>query len=277
MNNNKEKIATLAIVLITALISIYNFDPTTGFVIAHVFVIIPNTFKVKKEDNLICRLFVAYGFNVVAEKPLEKSMSKRFELISQNGTKNLLENLTEEQTYPLLKTKVDFDGQALLHLERDFSLITIENEHFKKYLNSENIEGIEIDETKTAQTEKYKRFIKALIQSKSTPNDDLYKKEIGYKYEIVLLNDPYTLQKNEWLHAKILYQGKPLTNKIITARNRYKGDSATYQYSKTDLEGVCSFKIERFGEWFLETTHMIPCSEKEVDWESYWACYSFGI
>lgn len=277
MNNNKEKIATLAIVLITALISIYNFDPTTGFVIAHVFVIIPNTFKVKKEDNLICRLFVAYGFNVVAEKPLEKSMTNNFKLITNNGTKNLLENMVEEQTYPLLKTKIDFDGQGLLQLERNFSHITIENEHFKGYLNAENIQNIVIDETKTAQTERYTRFIKALIQSTPTTNDELYKKVVGYKYEIVLLNNPYSLEKNDWLHAKILYEGKPLTNKVITARNRYKGDSATYQYSKTDLDGICSFKIERFGEWFLETTHMIPCQNEKTDWESYWACYSFGL
>lgn len=264
-------------ILAILLIAFYNFELASNLIFTHVFVIIPNHFKVKKEDRLICRLFVAYGFNVVAEKPLEKSMTKRFELITKNETKDLLKDLKEEQTYPLLKTKIDFNGQGLLHLERDFSHIVIENNHFKEYLNSENIEGIVINETKTTQSEKYTRFIKALIQSEPTQNDDLYKKEVGYKYEIVLLNNPYILQKNEWLHAKILYEGKPLINKIITARNRYKGESATYQYSKTDSEGVCSFKVERFGEWFIESTHMIPCLNEKTDWESYWACYSFGF
>lgn len=276
--SNSKKTILLLTLLVIALLTIYNFQLASHLILAHVFVIIPNNFRVKKEDDLIFRLFVAYGFNIVAEKPLDKLITKRFELITEDKTKNLLESLQQEERYPLLKTKVDFNGQGLLHLERDFTTIAIENNHFKEYLNSENIEGIKIDETKAIQTERYTRFIKALIQSDAATDDNLYKKVIGYKYEIVLLNNPYTLQKNDWLHAKILYNGKPLENKIITARNRYKGDSATYQYSKTDAQGVCSFKIERLGEWFIETTHMIGLeANQETDWESYWACYSFGI
>lgn len=274
----KETGLLTIIILVISLTIIYVFELNPNLIIAHVFVIIPANFRVKKEDSLLCRLFVAYGFNIVAEKPLQKSMTKRFELVTKNGTKNILKNLEEEETYPILKTKVDFEGQALLHMERDFSKISIENNSFKKYLNSENIQNIVIDETKKEQTERYARFIKCLIQGDESNGNYLFDKVVGYTHEIVLLTNPYELQKNEWLYAKVLYKGEPLKNKIITARNRYKGESATYQYSKTDEEGICSFKIERLGEWFIESTYMIPLAkEEEMDWESYWACYSFGI
>lgn len=72
--------------------------------------------------------------------------------------------------------------------------------------------------------------------------------------------------------------GKPLANKIITARNRIGSESAIALTSRTDAKGICSFKIIRKGEWFIHATQMIPCPDKtDSDWESFWASYSFEI
>jgi uncharacterized GH25 family protein len=70
----------------------------------------------------------------------------------------------------------------------------------------------------------------------------------------------------------------PLVDKVITARNRLGSQPAIHQYARTDSQGICSFKLERAGEWFVHATHMISCPDPDdSDWESFWASYSFGM
>ena len=68
------------------------------------------------------------------------------------------------------------------------------------------------------------------------------------------LDNPYTLKQGDWLEAQVFFQGKPLQNKVITARNRLDNEAALYHYSKTDNAGKCAFEIERGGDWFLHAT-----------------------
>ncbi len=51
-----------------------------------------------------------------------------------------------------------------------------------------------------------------------------------------------------------------------------------FQYSRTDDDGKCAFKLEREGDWFFHATHMIASSnQKDTDWESFWTTFSFGL
>jgi uncharacterized GH25 family protein len=174
---------------------------------------------------------------------------------------------------------VDFKGLGLIHMERDYAKITLSNDKFKSYLQGDNIENIKMDDsTKTEQTERYTRYIKTLIQSNPKSKDNIYKTIVGHNLEIILLQNPYELGQGDWISAKVLFMGKPLTNKVITARNRIGNEPAIFQYSRTDEKGICSFKLEREGDWFFHATHMIPSTAKdEADWESFWTTFSFGI
>jgi uncharacterized GH25 family protein len=60
--------------------------------------------------------------------------------------------------------------------------------------------------------------------------------------------------------------------------NRKGNESAIVQYSRTDENGICSFKLEREGDWFIHSTHMIESPDKnDADWESFWTTFSFGM
>jgi uncharacterized GH25 family protein len=250
----------------------------TTSVFSHEYILLAYDFFVKKGEKLELHLFVADGFNIEAERPFQESMTKNFKLISENGKTNFID-LVKDGNLPVLEIDINFEGLGLIHMQRDYARITMTNEKFKSYLKADNIENIKIDDTtKTEQTERYTRYIKTLIQSDIKPNDDLYSKEVGHVFEIVLLQNPYLLSKDDWLQAKILFNGNPLKNKAITARNRLGNESATYQYSITDEDGICSFKLERGGDWYLHSTHMIESLDKsDTDWESYWATFSFGM
>lgn len=265
----KKTVIVKALILITMLTGIC--------AVSHDYVLLARNFIVKKGEKLAVQLFVAYGFNIVDEKPFDHKNTVSLKLISENGEKNLI-GQGQEGGLPFIETTVDFNGLGLMHMERAQAFISIENEGFKNYIREEHIDNIYIDETKKEQTERYRRFIKTLIQSDKKANDQLYKKVIGYPYEIVLLENPYEKKKKDWLKVQILLNGKPMQNKVITARNRYKGESAIYQYSRTNSEGICTFRLEREGEWFIHSTHLFHSRDKsKSDWESYWACYSFGM
>ena len=247
-------------------------------VYAHEYILIAYDFVVKEGEKLELHLFVADGFNVELERPVQKSITKKFELISENGKTDLL-SMLEDAALPVLDMKVDFKGLGLIHMERDYARITLPNEEFKRYLQVDNIENIDIDDaTKTEQSEKYTRYIKALVQSNPKTNDTTYRTVVGHNFEIVLLQNPYELSQGDWINAKVLFMGKPLKNKVITARNRNGSEPSISQYARTDNDGICSFKLERQGDWFFHATHMIPSPDrKDADWESFWTAFSFGL
>ena len=249
------------------------------FAFAHEYVLLAYKYKVQKGDTLELHLFSADGFNVQIERPVQMKITKNFELITENGTTNLLAEATD-QSLPILNRKVDFEGLGLLHMERDYARIALENKKFLSYLKEDHIENIVVksDPLKKTQKERYSRYIKTLVQSGSKPYGELYKKVIGQNFEIVLLQNPYLLKKGDNIKAQILFMGKSLPNKVITARNRIGSESAMAATSRTDENGICSFKITREGEWFIHATHMIPCPDlTDSDWESFWASYSFQI
>ena len=105
---------------------------------------------------------------------------------------------------------------TLLIMERDYARTTLPNDKFKSYLKGDNIENIRIDDrTKTEQSERYTRYIKALVQSNPKSNDEIHKTVVGHNFEIVLLQNPYELNQGDWIKAKVLFRGEPLTEKAM--------------------------------------------------------------
>ncbi len=245
---------------------------------AHEYVLIASEFNVQRGDTLELHLFVADGFNIELERPLQKEIIKKFELTTQNTNIDLLAE-NKDASYPILKRKVDFDGLGLIHMERGYSKITLENKKFISYLEEDHIENINIQKsTKKEQRERYSRYIKCLVQSGKSNEDTSYKIITGHQFEIILLQNPYRIQIGKSLQAQVFFKGIPLANKVITIRNRTGGESATRQLSRTNANGICTFMINRKGDWFIHATQMIKCPEpSEADWESYWTSYSFGI
>lgn len=248
----------------------------TTVISAHEYILLAESFFLERGQTLELHLFVADGFNVEAERVYQKSMTKGFILFTEDGQKDLKKS-SEQGDIPILEMKVDFEGLGLITMERNYAQISLPTDRFKSYVKGDNIENVVVDESKPEQKEKYLRFIKTLVQSNPKKGDDLYSKKVGHQFEIVLLQNPYELTSEDWISAQVFFNGRPLANKAITARNRTGNEPATYQYSRTDQDGVCSFKLERGGEWFIHATHMIPNSEGDTDWISFWTSYSFGM
>ncbi len=251
----------------------------SSLLFAHEYVLLAYKYKVQKGDTLEMHLFVADGFNIQLERPLQKALTRKCELITENGTTDLLASGTDG-SLPIINSKVDFEGLGLIHLERDYSRIALPTDKFLEYLKEDHLENIIVtkEQATKPQRERYSRYIKSLVVSGSNAGGNLYRKVTGQNFEIILLQNPYLLHKGNVLQAQILFMGKPLANKIITGRNRTGSESSITSTSRTDSRGVCAFKLVRKGEWFIHATHMIPCPDKtDSDWESFWTSYSFQI
>lgn len=249
------------------------------FLCSHEYLLIAEQYIVKRGDQLYVHLFVSQGFNVELERTLEKSITRNFMMITNTGTTDLL-TTTPDKQLPVIEKTVDFDGLAMIAMERDYSRIELEPAKFAEYLVDDHLDNISFDASKAnlPQREKYSRYLKALLLSGNDAGGDLYKKELGYHLEIILQNNPYLLKEGEEVRAKIVFMGKPLTNKTVTIRNREADDNAISFLTKTNVDGIFSFKITKGGTWAVHLTHMIPCSDKkDCDWESFWASYTFGI
>jgi hypothetical protein len=205
-------------------------------------------------------------------------MTRRFEMLTRRGKEDLLAS-SADNAFPVLNKQVDFEGPALVHMERDYAKITLANDKFLAYLKEDNIENIQIDRAKPEQRERYSRYIKCLVISENaTAADTMHRARVGHRLEFIFLENPYLLKVGDKFSVQVLFEGKPLANKVIKARNRIGNQPATQQAARTDKNGICRFSLNRKGEWFIHATHMIPCPEPtEADWESFWASYSFGL
>ena len=176
---------------------------------AHEYILLAHKYKVSKGDNLEMHLFVADGFNIELERPMQTSTTKKMELITANGITDLLA-ITNNGALPIVNRKIDFEGLGLVHIERNYAKNTMATSKFLDYLKEDHIEDIKIknDTSKKNQTERYTRYIKCLVQSGKPQNDTLYKTITGQKFEIVLLQNPYLLKEGNILKARILFMGK---------------------------------------------------------------------
>lgn len=246
---------------------------------AHEYILLASKFKLAKGDTLELHLFVADGFNIELERPLQKFITRNFELLNENGTNNLSMDASDG-TLPIVKKAVDFEGLGLIHMERDYAKITLPTAKFLSYLKEDHIENITVPKNaaKQEQHERYSRYVKCLVQSGKVKADTLYKTITGQNFEILLLQNPYSIHPGKTIQVKLLFMGNALGNKLITARNRTGSEPVITLTARTDARGICTFPINRKGDWFIHATHMIPCPDKaEADWESFWASYSFGI
>lgn len=91
---------------------------------AHEYILIAHKFRVAKGDTLGLHLFVADGFNIELERPMQTAITKKFELLNENVTVNLLAE-TKEGSLPIVNRVADFDGLGVVHLERDYARITL--------------------------------------------------------------------------------------------------------------------------------------------------------
>ncbi len=247
-----------------------------NFIYAHDYWLRPQKFILSKGDTLILHLYVGDKLKVEIEREFQMQMTEKFELLKSDGVLDLLPE-TQDKSIPLLRRIIDFDGLGLIVMERGWAYIELSLEEFNEYLKHEGITDIRSKLRGKVQKERYRRYIKSLILSGDKVDGEIYKKVVGQRLEIVLLQNPYLLKVGDKLEVQVLFEGKPLVNKVVTLYSVDR-DSVFEQKVRTNKNGIAKFKIKNLGFHLVRLVHLRECENcDDVNWESFWTSFSFEV
>jgi len=297
----------------------------TGIASAHDIWLAPEQSVMQKGDTLTVHQWVGAELEQgtmdgegTKELPLIRRITQRFELITAAGSVDLLSELPDEKTRPVVKPvlqrRIDSDGLVLVAMEHAFIYDEHAREQFLEYLEHEGYplehrehrhEGQRHDgqrhekhavhehgvedflsqlASRPTQRERYRRFLKTLIQVGQPEQGPLHRRQLGQELEILLLQNPYQLDTGSTLEVKVLFQGEPLSGRQVKAYNRDENGRVAKSSARTGTDGIARFRLDRNGFWLFRLVHLRPCDSRAdatgcefADWESDWASYSFEL
>ncbi|MGD9627795.1 MAG: DUF4198 domain-containing protein [Pyrinomonadaceae bacterium] len=253
---------------------------TAFSVAAHEYWLEPESFFLRPGERSDLRLYLGEGLNVEEEMPYLSSKTSIFRLHSSDGPFDLTSEVRDEAR-PLLSFSALKSGTYLLAMERNWSYITLEPDKFEAYLREDGMQYIIAERQKRGEGEKegkerYSRFLKVLIQV-GDKRDKTFSQR-GLRLDIVPLRNPYSLKVGDQLSVQVLFEGKPLADKVLFADNR-EGNSITKQQLTTNADGIAKIDLDRKGVWLVRLVFMQRCTKhcEGADWESFWGALSFGM
>ncbi len=246
-------------------------------VIAHDFFLLPDDFFLRKGDQLKVKLFVGDEFKDLKERKYESTKTNVFRL---HGSKVLdLKPLSQDSVMPILDYKMQEEGLALVEMTRNYADISMTKENFIEYLEEERLNKMD-EEIKTSDKtnfkEKYTRYLKTLVNVEK-PNGSLYAEKLGHELEIILNKNPYKTRYGDDISATIFFKKKPLPGAAIEVLVKSGQHEAHITPLTTDKEGTIFFKLNREGVYLIRMVYMEKSKDAGVDYESWWASYSFGF
>jgi len=250
----------------------------SSLALAHEFWLQPKKFRYNVGEDVVIDFLV--GENFTGEPwDLTKHKVEIAQVISAYGKKDLKTTVkpTKDKN---LTYKLANEGTHLFSLTSNSAYIELDAEKFNAYLEEDGLDDITALRKRKSETDKpsrenYTRYAKLLVQS-GNKTDDVYKRKVGFKVEIIPLANPYALKNGDYLECEILYQGKPLPHQLVKVWS-FIGNRAFLQDVYTENDGRLKFPISNTGPWMVSFVKMIESSKPNVDYESMWASLVFGI
>ena len=215
-----------------------------------------------------------------AEIPLQVERIERFSLFWGEEKLDLVAS-GQDGKPPVAKITPKAAGGHLIAMNRRPSVIKLEADKFTAYLKEEGLDAIvsrreALGETKREGRERYTRYLKSLIQV-GDQHDETYRRVVGHRLEIIPLVDPSSRKPGESLSVRVMFEDKPLVGAKVFALTRV--DKTLHsQSSTTNSDGQATFRLDRSGNWLIRLVHMQRAPDGgDVEWESFWGAYMFGI
>lgn len=248
--------------------------------LAHDYWLQPKNFLLADGASTEVRLFVGDHFVRQAERPYQAKMTPELRLVSLGQTLDL-RGASVDGERPFATIAPQSEGNHLVVMQRDWSYIELEAEKFNSYLEHEGLSDVlqrrrSAGEAQMAGRERYRRYLKALIQV-GAKSDATYRRKVGHRLEIIPRNDPSECQPGDKLSVSVLFDERPLKDSMVAVYSR-SGDDTKTQSARTNSQGQATFQIDRTGIWLIRLVHMQRCRDDDkYDWESFWAAYSFQV
>jgi uncharacterized GH25 family protein len=236
--------------------------------------------KFRYSVNEEAKIDFLVGENFTGEPwDLTKHKVETAQVLSAYGKKDL-KTVVKPAKENNLTYKFTNEGTHLFSLTSNQAYIELDAEKFNAYLEEDGIDNIVALRKKNNQMakpsrENYSRYAKLLVQSGNKP-DDVYKRKLGLRVEIIPLQNPYSLKTGDYLECEVQYEGKPVPHQLVKVWS-YIGNRAFLQPVYSENDGRIKFPISNTGPWMVSFVKMIESTKPDVDYESMWASLVFGI
>ncbi|HEY4122300.1 MAG TPA: DUF4198 domain-containing protein [Byssovorax sp.] len=204
----------------------------------------------------------------------------RFVVASKAGRRDVLSDMREDATPLALLTSGQSTGSFVVALDAAPRTLELDAKKFGAYLLEERLIDVLLDRAQKAKEdapgrERYTRYMKAIVQIGDKP-DATPTQALGQELEIVPDTNPYAVPRGAELGVRVLFQGKPLAGRAVTAVNRFRGETSR-QTVRLDSKGHAAFTLGKPGDWMIRLVHMEPSATPDVDWRSYWSNVTFSL
>lgn len=172
-------------------------------------------------------------------------------------------------------------GTHLVAFDSNPLQITLAADRFHAYLHEEGLDAIvqQREDAKTAATpgrERYRRCVKTLLKVGGV-SDATYAVRTGQRLEIVPLVDPLAKPAGESLEFALLFDGRPVANRLVKAWHKRNGQTLVIR-AHSDSAGKAVFNLPYAGSWMISVVHMIPATDAvDADWDSFWGNLTFEV
>lgn len=259
--------------LLAALMAVTALAPVAGQ--AHDYWLQADDYQLVPGEQLVVHLNMGEWLAVEEEKPHDAKITERFELRLPDDVRDLAAT-TADGAKPVFSDTASREGAFLFSLVRGAAQVEMPAAEFNEYLAHEGITGVSAQ--RATERERYWRFLKLLGRVGTENETDLHHRYTGAQFEIVLLQNPFTLQLGEEQIVQLLFDTKPLAGATVFAVHRAANGALTKLEAVTDSRGVARFTLAQPGTWLVRSVYLRPCKGcKDVDWESFWASYSFAL
>jgi hypothetical protein len=240
---------------------------------AHDYWLQADRFQLNAGEPLVVHLNMGDELEVEEEKPHQAERTERFELRLKDDVRDLA--ATPEGHKPVFTDTLASDGAFLFTLVRAAAQVELSAAEFAEYLAHEGLHAVRSG--RATERERYWRFLKLLGRVGSDTETDLHHRFTGAQFEIVLLQNPFTLGPEDEQIVQLLFEAKPLADATVFALHRAADGALTRLSATTDSRGVARFKLAQPGMWLIRAVYLRPCKGcKDVDWESFWSAYTFA-
>jgi uncharacterized GH25 family protein len=260
--------------LVTALLLLAAFSAS-----AQDYVLLPENFVVHKGDKLNMHLITVTQFAKKDEVQYESSKTAKFTIQAGSKKTDLL-TVAKDSAAPVVSMPIENEGLNTVTMIRKSVTDDIESEDFIKLLEDEGFAQYSEkakNSSKDSFREKYTSFMKSLVESeKNSPNG--FEKPLNEDYEIVLKDNPYKGNYGADITGQVMLKGKAMPSVIVMMYIKTAtGNTIFAQKLLTDKQGQIYFKLSREGVYLLRSLYMEPSKDKNADFETYAATYTFAF
>jgi uncharacterized GH25 family protein len=248
------------------------------FLFAHEFWLMPNKFKVKLNELMTLNFYVGEDFMGELWQKKKLRTLKLTDFVGKNE-RDLTDLAIKSDSNDLI-LNFDKEGTHVLTMQSKNSFIALEAQKFNAYLKDDGIDNIYELRQKNGDLDKpsrelYRRCAKTLIQV-GEKRDKTFKKNTGMPLEIIPLQNPYSAKVGDRMTVKVLFDGKPLSDKMIVAWNKTTTTKTRQQKLRTNSKGEITFPLDQNGQWMISTVHMVALDNNpEGNYQSYWGNLTF--